>query len=237
MAKFEPLHKDTHTNVKIKPMSSVEDLAGQHAIGVVVQEFALAGNQYPIAFVKDEQSQTFFPIAIMGLEQNKNLFVSKDNKWEGRYMPARYTHKPLSVIPNPQKENMYAIAIDVDYPTVQNDEGEALFNEDGSESKYLEERKQALMSYVENEHVTKAFTELLTEHDLLIPQSINVKVKGKEYNLNGLNIIDEKKLNELSDEAFLNIRKRGFLAPIYAHLGSMHQVSSLIQRQAQLLED
>ncbi|MBU2882910.1 SapC family protein [Psychrosphaera sp. B3R10] len=231
---FQPLNKETHKNVKIKTISNVEDLAGQHALGVVVQEFALAGNQYPIAFVKDK-SESFFPVAILGLEQGKNLFVSEENKWDGMYMPARYTHKPFSVIPNPDDKNLYGIAIDVDSEVVSDSEGDALFNEDGSESEYLDKRKASLMSYVENEQMTKAFVELLVKHDLLSAQNISVKVQGKEYVLNGLNIVDEKKLNALSDEDFLEIRNRGFLGPIFAHLGSMHQVTNLIQRQAKVL--
>lgn len=231
---FQPLNKETHKNVKIKTISNVEDLAGQHALGVVVQEFALAGNQYPIAFVKDK-SESFFPVAILGLEQGKNLFVSEENKWDGMYMPARYTHKPFSVIPNPDDKNLYGIAIDVDSEVVSDSEGDALFNEDGSESEYLDKRKASLMSYVENEQMTKAFVELLVKHDLLSAQNISVKVQGKEYVLNGLNIVDEMKLNALSDEDFLEIRNRGFLGPIFAHLGSMHQVTNLIQRQAKVL--
>ena len=236
MAKFEPLHKDSHGNVKIKAMTNVADLANQHAIGVVVQEFALAGNQYPIVFVKNPDSDDYFPVAIMGLEQNKNLFVTEENKWDGRYMPARYTHKPLTLVPNPEDKTHFAVAIDMDSPLVQEEEGEALFNEDGSETEHLEARKKALIGYVENEQVTKGFADVLVEHDLLVSRNINVKVKDKEYNLNGIYMVDEKKFNELSDEAFLAIRKRGFLGPIYAHLGSMHQVSSLIQRQAALLD-
>lgn len=231
---FQPLNKEAHKNVKIQSISNVQDLAEQHALGVVVQEFALAGNQYPIAFVKDK-SDSFFPVAILGLEQGKNLFVSEDNKWDGMYMPARYTHKPFSVIPNPDDKNLYGIAIDVDSEVVSDSEGEALFNEDGSESEYLEKRKSALMSYVENEQMTKAFVALLVKYDLLSAQNISVKVQGKEYVLNGLNIVDEKKLNALSDEDFLDIRKHGFLGPIFAHLGSMHQVTNLIQRQAKVL--
>lgn len=231
---FQPLNKETHKNVKIQSISNVQDLAEQHALGVVVQEFALAGNQYPIAFVKDK-SDSFFPVAILGLEQGKNLFVSEDNKWDGMYMPARYTHKPFSVIPNPDDKNLYGIAIDVDSEVVSDSEGDALFNEDGSESEYLEKRKSALMSYVENEQMTKAFVALLVKYDLLSAQNISVKVQGKEYVLNGLNIVDEKKLNALSDEDFLDIRKHGFLGPIFAHLGSMHQVTNLIQRQAKVL--
>lgn len=235
-ANFQPLHKETHNNIKVKPGKSVEDLATQHALGVVVQEFALAGNQYPIVFVKEKDKETFFPVALLGLEPQKNLFVNADNKWEGMYMPARYTHKPFSVIPSQDDANLFGIAINMDSDVVSEDEGEALFTGEGEETEYLASRKKSLISYVEHEQITKAFIEELVKLDLLHPQNIGVKVGEQEYNLNGLFIVDEKKLSALSDEDFLSLRKRGFLGPIYAHLGSMHQVNNLIQKQAARLK-
>lgn len=231
---FQPLHKETHKNIKIKPAKSVEDLATQHALGVVVQEFALAGNQYPIAFVQGKDQEGYFPVALLGLEPNKNLFVNADNKWEGMYMPARYTHKPFSVIPSQEDKNLFGIAINMDSEVVSEDEGEALFDEKGEETEYLASRKKSLISYVEHEQITKAFIDELVKFDLLHSQNVNVKVGEKEFNLNGLFMVDEKKLSALSDEDFLSLRKRGFLGPIYAHLGSMHQVNNLIQKQAAL---
>lgn len=232
MANFQPLHKEKHANIKIKATGHVADLAQQHALGVVVQEFALAGAQYPVAFVKEQDSDSYFPVAILSLEPNKNLFVSDENKWQGMYMPARYTHKPLSVIPSKDDPSLFGIAIDLDNEMISEEEGQALFTETGEETEMLQARKKALMSYIEHEHVTKAFIDTLKELDLFVQQNINVKVGEKEYSLNGLFMVDEKKFNELSDEAFLKLRQRGFLGPIYAHLGSMHQVTRLIQRQA-----
>lgn len=236
MANFQPLHKDTHAKTKIKPITNVADLKEQHALGVVVQEFALAGAHYPIAFVKEQDKDVYFPVAMLGLEANKNLFVGEDGKWLGMYMPARYTHKPLTVVPNKDDANLFGIAINVDAEEVNEEEGEALFTESGEESEYLEKRKKALMAYVENEQITKAFLDTIAGMGLLHPQSINVRVKDKEYNLNGIYLVDEKKLNELSDEDFLTLRKRGFLGPIFAHLGSMHKVTNLIQKQSDVLE-
>ena len=231
MANFQPLHKDTHAKTRVKQITNVADLKAQHAMGVVVQEFALAGAHYPIAFAKEQDKDVYFPVAIMGLEPNANLFVSEEGNFEGLYMPARYTHKPLTVIPNQDEPNVFGIAIDMDADVVSEDEGELLFTEDGKESEALEKRKNALMAFVENEQMTKAFLDALAEMDLLQPQNIGVRVKDKDYQLNGLFLVDEKKLNELSDEDYLKLRKRGFLGPIYAHLGSMHHISNLAQRQ------
>lgn len=236
MANFQPLHNVTHKDVKITDLNSVADLTDKHALGIVAQEFSVAAAQYPIAFIRDEKNDQYFPVVLLGLEQNKNLFVSEDGKWTGRYLPARYTHKPFSVVQNPNDNNSFGIAIDMDSDIVSTSEGQVLFNEDGSESEYLEKRKNALIAFVEQEHVTRAFIEELVRLELLHPQNINVKVMDKEYNLNGIHIVNEKKLAELSDEEFLNLRKRGYLGPIYSHLSSMHQVNSLIEKQAERLK-
>ena len=234
MANFQPLNKDTHANVKIAPQTQVEDLRSQHALGVVVHEFALAGAHYPVAFVKDEKNDAYFPVVMLGLEQGKNLFVTEEGKWTGLYMPARYTHKPLTVIPSQENPNQFGIAIDMDAETVNEEEGDALFTESGEESEMLKTRKEAIVKYVEHEQITKAFLDQLDSFDLLKPQNLTVKVSGKEFALNGLYLVDEEKLNGLSDEDYLTLRKRGFLAPIYAHLGSMHKVTALIEKQAAL---
>jgi hypothetical protein len=234
MANFQPLHKETHANVKIQQNTNVSDLKEQHALGIVAQEFALAGAQYPVVFVKQKDGDEYFPVAVLGLEPGKNLFVNDEGKWEGMYMPARYTHKPFSVVPSKEDPNVFGIAIDMDSPVVSESEGEALFA-DGKETEYLDARKKSLISYVEHEHITKAFVQTLVELDLLVQQNINVKVQDQEYNLNGLYMVDEKKFNELSNDDFLKLRERGFLGPIFAHLGSMHQVTTLIQMQAKRL--
>lgn len=235
MANYQPLHKDTHAKTRVKQIENVADLKTQHALGVVVQEFALAGAHYPVAFAKEQDKDVYFPVAIMGLEQNVNLFVSEEDKWEGLYMPARYTHKPLTVIPNKDDANLFGIAIDMDSDVVSDEEGELLFTESGEESEALEKRKKALMAFVENEQMTKAFLDTLSAMDLLEPQNIGVRVKDQDYQLNGLFLVNEKKLNELSDEEYLKLRKRGFLGPIYAHLGSMHHISNLAQKQGEKL--
>ncbi len=46
----------------------------------------------------------------------------------------------------------------------------------------------------------------------------------------GIYIVDEKKLNSLSDEQLLDLIKRGLMPAIYAHLMSLQQVQRLGER-------
>ena len=58
-----------------------------------------------------------------------------------------------------------------------------------------------------------------------------IDVAGEKRNINGLYLIDEQKLNQLSDEAFLELKKRGILGPIFGHLGSLNQVNRLARME------
>ncbi len=44
--------------------------------------------------------------------------------------------------------------------------------------------------------------------------------------------MNEKKFNEMSDESFIELRKRGILPLIYAHLMSLSQITRLVQLEA-----
>ncbi|MCH7711960.1 MAG: SapC family protein, partial [Proteobacteria bacterium] len=52
---------------------------------------------------------------------------------------------------------------------------------------------------------------------------------GRKYNFIGAQIIDEKKLSAIADADFLEWRRRGWLALIYAHLISLGQMTRLAE--------
>jgi hypothetical protein len=78
------------------------------------------------------------------------------------------------------------------------------------------------------EQFTYQFTETLTKMDLIQPLNLNVKLEGKQQNIEGCFGIDEKKLHELNDENFLSLRDQKFFGPIYAQLHSVAQIERLI---------
>ena len=68
----------------------------------------------------------------------------------------------------------------------------------------------------------------LKENSITSHRTLNLE-DGSGHDLNGIYVINEQKLNELNDEVYLEIRKRGYMAPIYSQLSSMNQLQNLGQ--------
>lgn len=228
----KPLHNVEHKDFKIKNGFNADLVKDQHLVPVVAHEFARVANEYPIVFVKNNETGEFQPVAMLGLEPGENLIV-KDGKWQGAYLPHALTRSPLVLSKNPENEEQLFVGINESSDLVNKEEGNALFDEKGEETDYLKRRKEGLVSYVEFSQITAAFTKFLADKELLIPQTLTLEIKGEKRDINGIYLIDEKKMNELSDEDFLDIRKRGFLPPIYSFLTSMPQVNRLARLKAE----
>ncbi|MDP2559533.1 SapC family protein [Psychrobium sp. 1_MG-2023] len=224
---IKPLNANHHSDIKIKSGLNLDSVKRQQVLPLIVHEFAKAGAAMPIIFIKPSEKAEYQPAGLMGLKPDENLFY-KEGKWVGDYIPAVITHAPFAMVPTPGEESRLQMLINEDSEQCSKTEGEALFA-DGKETEYLVKRKETLGNYFHSMQLTREFSKVLVEHELLVEQSLTLEIAGEKVRINGLFLIDEKKLNELSDEKHLELRKRGFLAPIYAHLGSLHQVNKLAQ--------
>ncbi|WP_448211859.1 SapC family protein [Colwellia sp. MEBiC06753] len=229
-APARPLNFVDHGKVKIKPSRHFPHVEKEQIVPLIVHEFASAAAEMPVVFVKNADTGEFTPVAIMGFEAGENLFYGET--WRASYVPAVVMHHPFALMPSKEDpENLQMIVIETD-EVLNGTEGEALFKEDGSETAYLEQRKNALGKYFEHSHVTKAFVNFLKEKDLLVEQTLNLELNGQKRQLSGVYLIHEGKLNELSDQDFLDMKKRGYLSPIYAHLLSVQQLNNLARLKA-----
>ncbi|WNC71065.1 SapC family protein [Thalassotalea psychrophila] len=230
---IQPLNKTAHAKTKIKSQANFAHAKGQHLAPVVVHEFSRASAEFPVVFVKNTETGTFQSVVLFGVKPGENLYTETDT-WEGTYAPAAVTNFPLALVPENNESDKFMVVIATDNAVVNEEEGNALFEENGEESEYLTRRKEALGKYFEHSHITQAFTKELADRDLLIQQNLEIAANGEKIQINGLYLVDEKKLNELSDEDYIALRKRGFLAPIYAHLNSMHQMHRLVKKKVAL---
>lgn len=234
MARIEQLNNQQHKNVRIKRNTDVSDLSTQNILPLVLAEFPSAALEFPVCFIKNPQNEEYQVVALMGIESGENLFVN-DSNWDASYMPARYTHTPFGLLKNPEDENQFGIAIDAEHRLISDSEGEALFNEDGTETEFLTKQKESMTNYLDQEHQTKRFAKELEDAGLLVTRSIGMNIGEKKMNVDGISMVDEEKLKELSDEDFLALHKKGMLSFIYTHLISMRQVQNLMRRKAKRL--
>jgi len=217
-----------HSDLKIVP-SDYTHIAEQHIVPVTLHEIGRAATEYPIVFVKNSDTGEFQSVAMLGLKPGQNLSV-KDGKWLGLYIPAVIRDYPLGLVLNPDVKDKVWIGIREQSKDVSTSEGQALFEAE-KETPFLEARKQELISHYEQDQATRGILGFLAEQGLLVSQTLTVDVAGEKRNINGLYLIDEQKLNQLSDEAFLELKKRGILGPIFGHLGSLNQVNRLARME------
>ncbi|MBY5921822.1 SapC family protein [Ferrimonas balearica] len=227
-AQIVPLQKEKHANTKIKDDPGFAHVKDQHIVPVVVHEFVRASNDFPIVFVKNNESGQFRAVVMLGFKQGENYFAG--SAWKGVYIPAAITHYPLALVPDMQNPGQLMVAVNEASDRVGDEEGHALF-EAGEPSAFLERKKESLGRFIESDQITQAFVTKLNELELLENRTLNLKLQGDEYNIGGIYMVNEKALNELSDEAFGELRKRGFLPLVYAHLASLHQVNRLADKK------
>lgn len=229
------LNKETHAKTKISNLRPFSHINNEHMLPVVVHEFVVAGAEFPVVFVKDPASERFQPVALLGLASQQNLMI-KDDKWDALYVPRVIRNYPLVLVQDGADSERLLVAIDEASERVNEAEGFALFNDDGSESEFLTTRKQQMAEYVELSQITQNFTEKLKSLDLIKEQVLTLNINGDTRNINGIHMVDDKKLNELSDEVFLELRQLGYLTAIYAHLMSLQHTQKLVQKLA-VIED
>ncbi|PCI61150.1 MAG: multidrug transporter [Gammaproteobacteria bacterium] len=229
---IKALNYTDHGKVKLLTKANHPHVKDQQVIPVIVHEFALAGAEMPIVFVKNTETGEFQPVALMGFKSDENVFCGQ-KKWRGSYVPAAIMHHPFALMPSRDDETQLQVILMENSHLVNEVEGDDLFDDAGNETEYMQKRKEILGRYYENMHLTRGFVNTLAKLELLSEQVFTIDLDGKKTNLNGLYIVAEKKLNSLSKQDFLALRKKGYLAPIYNHLSSVHQLNNLARLKTQ----
>jgi len=223
-----PVTREAHQDKKIKKVDSFAFAANFHLASIMVHEFARAASMYPIVFVEDQESEEFRPVVLLGLEAQENLFVNDEGKWEASFIPAIIRRYPFALA-RTKEENRFTVCLDEQSELVSDEEGEPMFQEDGTPSKVLERVKQYLGELQQMEQVTKQFCQTLKDKYMFTPLNMRFRDTDTVKNISGAYVIHEQRLNNLSDEDFLSIRHQNLLAAIYSHLTSLAQVERLIQ--------
>ncbi len=231
--KVEPLTPTLHAALGLKridePLLFARDA---HAVPINTIEFNLALKHYPIVFAGTE---TPMPVAVLGMQEKENLFVTADGRWlEGAYIPAYIRRYPFIFGQN-QEQTQLTLCIDRDSSLIGENADFPFF--EGSElSDTANKALEFCKTFHQHHMATQKFGRIVKELDLFTNQQVTMRSpEGNQHVVGTYNAIDEKKFNEMKDEAFLLLKNTGALPFIYMHLSSLSNWQQLSQRRHQLL--
>lgn len=234
------LNNDTHRKLRVITTRGAEYGEKIHMVPVIGNELSNLVLDFPVFLMKNEETGQFSLNALLGLESGENLYLQGD-RWAASYVPLHLRRQPfLLASANEAKQttgdNRANVAIDMDNKRVNESQGEAIFNEDGSKTPYLEDIITVLQILAMGIETTEAFIAILVEHDLIEPTHLNITfANGKKTRLQGLHALNAKKLDELKGDVVTEMHSRGFLQACYLMVASLGQVAKMIEMKNAML--
>jgi SapC len=220
-------HRDHKVGLPAEPYAYAR---GAHLLPALVDEFPASAREIAIVFVP--AGTRVAAVFLCGLRPGANLMIAADGRWDGAYVPAYLRRYPFMLGERQGAEPI--LCFDPAGEAVGTAvKGERLFDETGNRTPALDGMIKLVTDFAQAARRTEAFTAALVEHDLLKPITIDVR-KGSDpaaQSIHGMSVVDEQKLAALSDDAYLALRKPGFIAAIYAHLLSLGAMQALGARQ------
>ena len=227
----EPLNPEVHGGMGIKVVPAPHGFVAQtNVVPLTVTEFAPAALSYPIIFVGDKKQ----PVAVMGLKDGENLFVSDAGDFRAdSYVPAYVRRYPF-VFANDEGQERMILCVDTEAPMVAKTNPDVPFFEGGKATTYVENAMQFCTDFETERRRTESFVGLLRELDLLAARETLYRPQnpdgtpGEQQKIAEYFAVDEKKLGELSGDKLVELRDNGALMHIYAHLNSLLAWDKLI---------
>ena len=232
----QPLNPEQHAGLGVKTIDEpFAFLRSAHAVPVTVTEFGMAAAAYPIIFVGQDRT----PVAVMGVAEGQNLFVTDNGMTEPDfYIPAFVRRYPF-VFANDDQADRLLLCIDRDAPMVTNQPEVPLF-ENGEPSAFTQNAIEFCKEFERQRRSTAEFTKIISDMGLFEQKSVSFQPRDQQGNPQGeaqkiadYFAIDENKLNELTDEQFNQLRSSGALGAVYAHMISLLNWQRIISRAIQ----
>lgn len=229
--KVVPLNKDVHGELYLEGIEGYLHTKETNSIYIAAIEFLQVSKEYPIVFAQGADEKVF-PVALLGVKKNENLFVDDKGNWTANYIPAYVRRYPFVLATPDDKEATFTVCIDESFPGFNTaKEGKPLFNEQGEQHDLLNQAVDFLRDYQSHVHLTTLFCENLSKLNILEPMQANMEfANGEKGALGGFMGVNRQKLKELKLAQLAELVKSDQLELIFAHLSSLQNLNGLMKR-------
>lgn len=241
MTRHALLDNVTHKHLRVIPGYRPGQGFEVNAARVFPSEFGQLQAEYPIVFNQDADKGQFQPLALLGLADRENLYLTPEG-WDARYVPLSIRRQPFLIGFRQSTDDGVprrdpVVHIDLDHPKVSETEGEPVFLEHGGESPLLERTTVMLQAIHEGHQANETLARLLVGLDLLESFTLNFALAdGSTQDIGGLYTINEERLRGLNADALDSLHRAGHLQSVYMVLASLPNLARLIERKNRALE-
>jgi hypothetical protein len=230
-----PLNRHTHRRLRLRSAQHNARFAAElNSVPLTTVEFPHAASEYAIVFARLENGD-FLPAVVVGLRNQQNLYVDENARWKRGYVPAFLRQYPF-MLAEDRDSGTVTVCVDMSYDGLSEEEGDALFQENGDDSENLGRAMTFLQDLHGEFKRTAAFTAKLKELNLLDQQVIRFGGEGEpQRELGGVYVVSEERLLQLDDAVLPELLRSGAMGLIYTHLVSMRnldRLSELAQQDA-----
>ena len=222
--------------VRLLAPGEVPEFARQgNAIPISLSEFQPVARDYPIVFTGAQSTQSFAPVAVLGLTAGENLFY-EEGKWaSGVYIPAyarRYPFCMAKVNVNRVEQKDRLICIEKAYIDEQ---GETMFDDKGQPNAKWKDLERLLGEYESDLERSREMCSILSDYGLFEPFTMQASLRddaAKPMQITGMFRVIEKNLENLNTAQLKNLMRKGILPRLYMHLLSLANFGRLLERKA-----
>ncbi|WP_420383293.1 SapC family protein [Novosphingobium sp.] len=228
-----PLNTRDHATWKARAVDKAQWLAGHHAVPLTAEEFPQAGRHFPIVFASGDNT---VPLALMGLNENVNVFVEDDGTVVPNvYLPAYARRYPFMLAKLQPTSEELSLCFDPSSGLLGDfEDGQPLFDGETPATattaalQFCEQFEQAGQR-------TQNFVEELKKHQLLMEGEVSIQRPegGPPFVYRGFQMVDQEKLRNLRGDILRGWAQSGLLPLIYAHVFSLELISSVFGMQVQ----
>lgn len=226
------LHRKMTLGVPISDWSMAKEL---NAMFVAAVEFGDVCREFPIVFVRagkePDGSDAIAPIAVLGLTQNDNLYLTGE-RWRAQYMPAILRMYPFCIAR--LDEEQFAICVDTSFSRTNEAGGQRVFEDDGKPAPLLVEMRTQLETLEAEIQRTRSVGKRLLELGLLKEMRFDATLPdGTQHTVDGFLTIDDQKATDLPESVVYELHRSGMLALMHMHWVSLGNMRRLVDWHAE----
>lgn len=224
-----PVSSARHAKCSVEPGRSFAFTRKVNSVPLMAVEFPHAAPEYAVVFT--QSGEDVVPVVVLGARQSENLYLTDDDAWRAKYVPAFIRRYPF-VFSASEDGKTFTLCVDEAFQGFNyQGRGQALFTEEGKPTPYVDNVLKFLQEYRVQFLRTQNFCKKLKELQLLEPMRAEFTLAGGEKTtLTGFQAVDRARLKALPGQTLSELAASDELELIYLHLQSMRNFNEVKDR-------